>query len=54
VIVGLKGRVLLSGYPSPLYDRYLAGWNRYDFDQPNHAAGGRSKRRMAELVWCNF
>jgi DNA adenine methylase len=54
VIVGLKGRVMLSGYPSPLYDRYLAGWNRPGFDLPNHAAGGRSKRRMTERVWCNF
>jgi DNA adenine methylase len=54
VVGGLKGRVLLSGYPSPLYDKCLAGWNRHDFNLPNHAAGGRSKRRMTEVVWCNF
>ena len=25
-----------------------------DFDLPNNAAGGRSKRRMTERVWANF
>jgi hypothetical protein len=45
---------MLSGYPSSLYDKALAAWNRHTFDLPNHAAGGKAKRRMAEVVWCNF
>lgn len=52
----VKGKFLLSGYRSDLYDRYASefGWTRHDFDLPNHAAGGAEKRRMVECVWCNF
>jgi DNA adenine methylase len=51
---GCKGKVLLSGYASALYDRELVGWARHPFDIANHAAGGEEKRRMTEVVWCNF
>lgn len=49
-----RGRVMLSGYRSPLYDDALSGWTRHDFDVANHAAGGAGKRRMTECLWCNF
>jgi DNA adenine methylase len=51
---GCKGKVMLSGYPSELYQAELAGWKRHDFDLPNNAAGGDAKRRMTECLWCNF
>ena len=54
VICACKGRVMLSGYPSELYDRRLHDWKRYEFVLPNQAAGGKTKRRMTEVVWCNF
>jgi len=50
----VKGKVILSNYPSELYDTALASWNRHTFDLPNNAAGGKNKRRMTEVVWCNF
>jgi DNA adenine methylase len=50
----VKGRVLLSGYGSTLYDGLLAGWSRHTFDVANHGASGQAKRRMTECVWCNF
>lgn len=52
----IKGKFLLSGYPNDVYEsrRLIYGWNRYDFDLPNNAAGGESKRRMTECVWTNF
>lgn len=52
----VEGRFLLSGYRSNLYDEAatLCGWTRHDFDMPNNAASGDSKRRMVECVWCNF
>jgi DNA adenine methylase len=50
----VRGKVMLSGYPSPLYDETLKSWNRQTFDMPNHAAGGRAKRRETEVLWCNF
>jgi DNA adenine methylase len=48
------GKVMLSGYRSPLYDQALAHWTLHTFDLPNHAAGGKVKRRMTECLWCNF
>jgi DNA adenine methylase len=52
----VKGRFLLSGYRSALYDEFAAtyGWHRADFDLPNNIAGGKAKRRMTECVWTNF
>lgn len=52
----IKGRFMLSGYRSELYDRHANsfGWLRKDFDLPNNAAGGESKRRMIECVWTNY
>jgi DNA adenine methylase len=47
-------KVILSGYASPLYDAALAGWNRHEVKIANHAAGGKSKRRMTEVLWTNF
>jgi DNA adenine methylase len=53
-IRGVKGKVMLSGYPSALYDEALAGWTRHAFDVPNHVSGGARKRRETECLWCNF
>jgi len=49
-----KGRVMLSGYPSEMYDKTLHDWNRREFALPNQAASGKQKRRMIEVIWCNF
>jgi DNA adenine methylase len=49
-----RGKVMLSGYPSALYDGALADWNRHTFDLPNNAAGGAKKGRETEVLWCNF
>ncbi len=54
-----QGKVMLSGYPSALYkarleDRADGKWHYHDFDLPNQAAGGATKRRMTERIWCNF
>jgi DNA adenine methylase len=49
-----KGKVILSGYASDLYDAALASWNRHTFDLPNNAAGGKAKGRETEVLWCNF
>lgn len=56
VLSAIKGRFLLSGYDSAIYDRAMKvhGWNRHDFDLPNNAAGGKTKRRMTECVWTNY
>ena len=50
----LSGGTDLAGYDNELYASMLAGWSRHEFDLPNNAAGGAAKRRMTEVVWCNF
>lgn len=51
---GCKARVVLSGYPSPLYDTLYGDWRRVEFDIANHAAGGKSKARERECIWMNY
>lgn len=52
----IKGKFLLSGYRSDLYDMYAEDqlWRRHEFDLPNNAAGGKSKKRKTECVWTNY
>lgn len=56
VLTGIKGKFLLSGYRSQMYDDFgvMRRWKRHEFEIPNNAAGGAVKRRMTECVWCNF
>ena len=49
-----KGKVLLSGYPSQLYDQELCDWNRQDFEIDNKASASATKRTMTECVWMNY
>lgn len=49
-----KSKVVLSGYPSPLYNELYSGWRTHDFRIANHAAGGRTKARETERLWMNF
>lgn len=44
----VKGMVVLSGYPSPHYDRALKGWSRYETET---LADGAKKR--TEVLWLN-
>lgn len=55
-LADVRGKFLLSGYRSKLYDDAAEshGWTRHDFELPNNAASGKYKRRMTESVWCNF
>lgn len=48
------GKVMISGYESDLYNNELHDWNAHYFDLPNNAAGGESKRRVVEVLYCNF
>jgi hypothetical protein len=52
----IQGKFLLSGYHSPMYDAVAeaCGWHVKEFQLPNNAAGGKSKRVMTEVVWANY
>jgi len=49
-----RGKVMLSGYPNPLYRNHLRDWNRHEIEIDNKAAGGADKRTMTEVVWMNY
>lgn len=55
-ISGIKGKFVLSGYPHPHYQTWAerCGWRCIEFDLPNNAASGKTKRRMTECCWMNF
>lgn len=52
----IKGRFLLSGYRSYMYDYHsdCFNWKRHDFQIDNKASGAKEKRKMTECVWCNY
>jgi DNA adenine methylase len=56
----VKGKWLLSGYGNELYDRELAGYNRFEFEVVKHSYykvgdDGRVMRpRVREVLWCNY
>lgn len=56
VLGSIKGRFLLSGYHSTMYDAVAQsqGWTCHQFSLPNNSAGGKSKRRMIECIWQNW
>lgn len=49
-----KGKVMISGYLCCMYEIQLSSWNRHEFNLPNHLAGGASKAREIECLWCNY
>jgi DNA adenine methylase len=53
-LLQVQGKVMLSGYPSELYDRTLAGWRIVDFAIDNKASSARSKPKMTERLWLNY
>lgn len=48
-LVDHKGYVILSGYPSEMYDRELRGWHKITRKSYNQNAD-----RRTEVLWCNF
>lgn len=45
---GLKGMVVLSGYPSPMYEKVLVGWDRQE-----RVALADGARKRTEVLWRN-
>lgn len=56
VLGDIKGRFILSGYPSGLYEaaELRNGWRHVDFDIANHSSSAKKKKRAIERVWLNF
>jgi DNA adenine methylase len=54
-LLDVKGRFLLSGYPSKLYERYakIGGWVRHEKEIDNKASSKKIKDKETECLWCN-
>jgi DNA adenine methylase len=50
----VKSKIIISSYPSELYDQLFAGWRTIDRLIPNHASHGRQKEIKREKLWLNF
>lgn len=52
----VRGKFLLSGYPSMLYDEFAnrCRWNRTDVTIDNKASGLKSKPLKTECFWTNY
>jgi DNA adenine methylase len=56
LIVRIKGKFILSGYDSPLYQQYERKFflNRREFDTSNHASSSKIKEVKKEILWTNY
>ncbi len=53
----MKGKVILSGYGSDLYDQLLSGWTRIEFDTVARAgkkAANGELPKHTEVLWMNY
>jgi len=49
-----QGKVVLSGYPSPLYDELYSGWVQKRRLIANHASQQKKKEHKEECLWMNY
>lgn len=52
----LKGKFILSGYPSELYEGFEKrfGWNRREILIDNKSSSAKKKEKKTECLWYNF
>ncbi|WP_025158879.1 DNA adenine methylase [Leifsonia aquatica] len=50
----VRANVVLSGYPSDLYDRALAGWWREEIGASTGQSNGRFDSARTEVLWANY
>ena len=51
---GFKGKALISGYPSRLYNRLYSDWKCVRKKIVNHASQQKSKKYQTECLWINY
>jgi DNA adenine methylase len=56
LLAGLRGKFILSGYASELYERHASanGWHLETVPIDNKASGGRQKPQRVECLWMNY
>lgn len=54
ILKTFKGKILLSGYDSNLYNNCLLGWNKVFKTVANHSGQNRKKQKRTEILWRNY
>ena len=49
-----RGKVIISGYSSPLYNRNLKDWRVRRKNMANHSSQSKVKKRRVECLWLNY
>jgi DNA adenine methylase len=49
-----KSKIIISGYPSPLYYDLYKDWNFYTKSIANHSGQTKTKNRRNECIWTNY
>lgn len=49
-----RGKVIISGYASPLYNRHLKEWTCKKKSVANHSSQSKTKERRTECIWMNY
>jgi len=49
-----KAKIIISGYPSELYNKKLNDWNQSTKKVANHASQTKTKTKMSEVLWMNY
>ena len=50
----VKGKVIISGYSSPLYDKNLKNWKLACRPVANHSSQSKHKEKRIECLWMNY
>ena len=53
----LKGKVVLSSYLNPIYEKFLGDWTqdyRLMYIFASHSKSANSRRKKIERLWMNF
>lgn len=53
-LLSFKGKVIISGYNSALYNRALCEWKCIKKKVPNHSSQQSHKSPRTEILWLNF
>lgn len=54
LIKNARGKVIISGYFSPLYKTHLKSWKCQKREVANHAGQTKTKQRRIECIWFNY
>lgn len=49
-----KAKIVISGYPSEMYDKSLEGWNKASKSSFLHSGHADVKKKCEECIWKNF